>query len=151
MKITAYSLAARFVGLDEVPGKDKDNHLILHMLKMDGQKWPEHDEIPWCSAFLNFIAWELRLPRSKSLMARSWLSVGKPISWENARCGFDVVIFSRGEGSPGPEELNAPGHVGLFGYRDFNNVYVVGGNQSDSVALSPYPASRMLGVRRLHG
>lgn len=73
------------------------------------------DEVPWCSSFLNGVAWELRLPRSKSAAARSWLEVGVPIVWGKAAPGFDVVILKRGEGDqPGPEVLAAPGHVGLF-------------------------------------
>ena len=68
------------------------------MLRLD-QKWPEGDEFPWCSTFTNYIAWPLRLPRSKSLRARSWLLVGKPTSLENAVAGFDVVILKRGSGT----------------------------------------------------
>lgn len=70
--INAYDLAQRFNGMNELPGT-LDNPQILAMLRLDTNV-PEHDEVAWCSAFVNYIAWLLRLPRSKSLMARSWLT-----------------------------------------------------------------------------
>ena len=88
--------------------------LLRRVLKLDDE-WPDGDEVPWCSAFMNYICWLLRLPRSKSLRARSWLSVGTPIDISDARPGFDVVILKRGIGrQPGPDNLTATGHVALF-------------------------------------
>ena len=148
IEITAFELAQRFVGVTEIPGKESDSQ-VLAMLRLD-QQWPEDDDVPWCSAFTNYIAWLLRLPRSKSLMARSWLSIGKPIPLEEAVPGFDIVIFKRGGGAqPGPEVINAPGHVGFFAGIDGNNVLVLGGNQADAVNISAFPAKRVLGVRQL--
>ena len=69
MNITAFELAQRFVGVKEIPGSES-NPMVLSMLRLD-QAWPEGDEVPWCSAFVNYIAWLLRLPRSKALNARS--------------------------------------------------------------------------------
>jgi len=150
MQITAFDLASRFVGVKEVAGTSS-NPLVLAMLHLD-QKWPEGDEVPWCSAFLNFIAWMLRLPRSKSLAARSWLQVGRPISLSEAVAGFDVVILERGSGlQPGPAVIDAPGHVGLYAQADEVGgfVYVLGGNQGDSVSVARFDVARVLGVRRL--
>jgi len=147
LQVTAFSIAQRFVGTTEAVGV-ASNPLILAMLKLD-QGWPQDDEVPWCSAFLNWVAWLLRLPRSKSLAARSWLTVGQPIPIESAEAGFDVVVFSRGGNPPGPEVLNAPGHVALFASVEGGLVYVLGGNQGDTVKVSAYPLTRVLGVRRL--
>lgn len=139
MKITAFELAQRFVGLKEVPGKAY-NAQILGMLQLD-QRWPENDEVPWCSAFINYVCWLLRLPRSKSLAARSWLDVGIPIELEDAEPDYDVVVLSR----------NSGGHVGFFASSDNSKklVYLLGGNQSDSVSITSFDAERILGVRRL--
>ena len=146
--LTLYDMAQRFVGIEEAPGNTSNSH-VLAMLQLD-QKWPKGDDVPWCSAFMNYVAWLLRLPRSKSLRARSWLLVGRPIPLDDARAGYDVVIFSRGTGRPaGPDIINAPGHVGLFAGIEGDDVLVLGGNQSDSVNVARYPASRVLGVRRL--
>jgi uncharacterized protein (TIGR02594 family) len=113
MRTSAYLIAQRYVGVKEVPGTE-DNPVVLAMLKLDGD-WPEHDEVPWCSGFANWICWHLRLPRSKSLRARSWLRVGTPIQLDEAKAGFDVVILKRGSGTqPGPDVIDAPGHVGFY-------------------------------------
>jgi uncharacterized protein (TIGR02594 family) len=145
----AFNLAQRFIGLKEIAG-NMDNPQILSMLKLDGD-WPEHDEVPWCSAFVNYICWLLRLPRSKSLMARSWLEVGKAVQLKDAEIG-DIVVLKRGTGKqPGPEVTDAPGHVGFYaGLSDDEHlIEVLGGNQSDSVKVSRYHVDRLLGVRRL--
>jgi uncharacterized protein (TIGR02594 family) len=148
IETSAFEIAQRFSGMKEVAGF-KDNPMILAMLKLDGD-WPEHDEVPWCSAFANFVAWILRLPRSKSLQARSWLEVGKRVSLEDASVGFDVVIFWRGEGTqPGPEVIDAGGHVGFYAGHDETYVQVLGGNQNDTVSVKSYRKERILGVRRL--
>ncbi len=148
MRVTAYDIAARFTGLEEVPGKSS-NPAILAMLKLDAE-WPDGDEVAWCSAFANYVAWLLRLPRSKSLLARSWLAVGFPIVLEEAMPGWDVVILERGSGTqPGPEDLTAPGHVGFYAGQDADTVYLLGGNQSDTVSVAGYAKRRVLGIRRL--
>lgn len=148
MTITAYSLAERFIGTTEVPGV-ASNPLVLAMLRLDAQ-WPSGDDVPWCSGFANFVAWLLRLPRSKSLTARSWLMVGTPVPLSAARPGFDVVILKRGGGNqPGPEVLDAAGHVGFFAGIEGKFVLVLGGNQGDRVSIERFPAASVLGVRRL--
>jgi uncharacterized protein (TIGR02594 family) len=143
MNITAYQLAERFVGTGEAPGL-LSNPQILAMLRLDAA-WASGDEIPWCSAFVNYIAWLLRLPRSKSLAARSWLEVGTPVPrLADARQGFDVVVLSR---DPSP----TAGHVGFFSAVGTapDTIYLLGGNQGDRVCVAPFPASRILGVRNI--
>jgi len=140
MKITAHVLAQRFIGIPEVPGSG-DNPQILAMLKLD-DPWPQHDEVPWCSAFANYVCWLLRLPRSKRLNARSWLDVGAAVELDDARPGFDVVILDR---PPNPES----GHVGFYSGHDADSVFLLGGNQGDTVSVRPFSRSRLLGVRRL--
>jgi uncharacterized protein (TIGR02594 family) len=149
MNVTAYDIANRFCGTKEASGI-VDNPLIMAMLKLDND-WPQHDEVPWCSAFVNFIAWLLGLQRSRSLMARSWLRVGQPTELIDAHRGFDVVVLRRGNPpQPGPEVLNAQGHVGLFAglYGDY--VSVLGGNQGDEVCHRNYDIGDILGIRRLY-
>jgi uncharacterized protein (TIGR02594 family) len=148
MNITAFDIAQRFSGIQEVGGS-VDNPQIISMLRLDND-WPENDEVPWCSAFANYVCWLLRLPRSKSLRARSWLTIGKGIHIDDAVAGFDVVVLKRGKGEqPGPEVLKAPGHVGFYAGRFGSFIEVLGGNQSDTVKISRYPVKSLLGVRRL--
>lgn len=133
----AYDLAQRFVGVKETAGIHS-TPLVLAMLRLD-DGWPEDDEVPWCSAFTNFVCWLLRLPRSKSLAARSWLQVGRQVPLDEARPGDDVIVLSRGAG----------GHVGFYAGRDGDDVLILGGNQGDRVCIAPFPRARVLGVRRL--
>jgi uncharacterized protein (TIGR02594 family) len=147
--ITAFDLAQRYIGIRELAGKE-DHPLILWWLSLCNLPPHQHDETPWCSAFLNGIAWELRLPRSKSAAARSWLMVGLPIPLEQFTPGFDVAILARGE-DPQPDAtvLDAPGHVGLLASRDSATITLLAGNQGNAVSLTRVPLSRVLGIRRL--
>jgi uncharacterized protein (TIGR02594 family) len=135
--MTAFELAERFVGVTETAGHIA-NPQVLAMLRLDAP-WPDDDAVPWCSAFVNYVCWLLRLPRSKSLLARSWLKVGLPIQLEQAHAEDDVVIFSRGDG----------GHVGFYAGVQGDDVLILGGNQHDEVCVAPFARANLLGVRRL--
>jgi len=149
MEITLLSHGMRYVGISELSGK-KNHPLISWWISLCNFDLEAADEIPWCSAFVNGMAWDLRLPRSNSLAARSWLEVGKVMSPSLAMIGFDVVILKRGlDPQFGPEIINAPGHVGIFAGMNGNSVSVLGGNQSNKVSVQLYPVARVLGVRRL--
>src|SRR3972149_2975794 len=104
MNVTLHDIANRFIGMAEVKGA-ASNPGILAMLKLDGV-WPQDDAVPWCSAFVNYCAWLLRLPRSKSLRARSWLAVGRAIADAEARVGFDVVILKQHIDDPDAHSLD---------------------------------------------
>lgn len=140
MIVTGYDLAQRFVGLKEDDGPQA-NPLILAMLQLDST-WPTDDAVPWCSAFVNAMAWLLRLPRSKSLAARSWLTVGTPVSFDAAAVGFDVVVLARGVSA-------TSGHVGFFAGLDDHGIHVLGGNQGNAVSVETFPLAAVLGIRRL--
>lgn len=139
--MTPFALAQRFVGeVRELPGVQ--HHPAIqwaHMLC--GLGADQADEVPWCSAWLNLIAWLLQLPRSKSAAARSWLDVGEVITLKQARPGYDIVILKRGTNP-------AQGHVGLFAGLD-RSVHLLGGNQGNTVSIAAFPIEDVLGVRRL--
>jgi uncharacterized protein (TIGR02594 family) len=150
IEITAFELAQRFVGIKEVSGT-ASNSQILSMLQLDN-RWIQDDETAWCSAFVNYVCWLLRLPRSKSLTARSWLGVGRSILIGNAEVGFDVVILQRGDGvQPGPDVIQAPGHVGFYAGYDQGSIQLLAGNQGNTVSVAGFALDRVLGIRRLLG
>lgn len=138
----AYDLAQRFVGeIRELPGVQ--HHPFIqwaHMLCGLGSDQP--DETPWCSAFVNAIAWTLQLPRSKSAAARSWLNVGQVIELRMAMPGNDIVVLKRGTNP-------AQGHVGFFAGLQGDRVHLLGGNQGDAVTIASFPIGDVIGVRRL--
>lgn len=140
IETSALEVAQRYIGVKEAKGL-VDNPLIMAMLTLDSE-WPEHDEVPWCSAFVNWVAWNLGLCRSGSLTARSWLNVGEHVERVDAKPGLDIVVLSRGNN---PKS----GHVGfLYDFRGFN-VGLVSGNQGDSVSLVYFDVERILDIRRL--
>lgn len=152
MTITALDLAMRYVGVKEISGA-KNHPLVSWWLSLCGFALDTPDEVAWCSAFVNGIAWELRLPRSKSAAARSWTTVGTTVALADAVPGFDVVVLSRGTNV-------AQGHVGFYagrveildtvtGRSTITHVDVCGGNQGDSVSVERFDVSRVVGVRRL--
>jgi uncharacterized protein (TIGR02594 family) len=139
----------RFAGdVKEITGTKHDPAIIWFQRSCDVTI--NNDEVAWCSGFLNRMAWLHRLPRSKSLAARSWLIVGEPIALTEATAAWDIVILKRGKGpQPGPDVLQAQGHVGLFARLDGPLVYLLAGNQSNAVTIQPFPITDVLGVRRL--
>lgn len=156
---TLFDIGMRYCGIKEVKGQLNNEH-IMAMLKLD-HNWPEADEVPWCSAALNFWCWLLRLPRTKSLLARSWLQIGEVVELHNAVVGYDIVILKQ-SGGPGASDTTSPGHVGIYAGNDKaqvldewkeideSEIHILGGNQSDSVNVTGYPVERVIGVRRLY-
>ena len=142
VRTTPFDIAQRFLGVKELPGDHADSPFIMSMLTLDSE-WPEHDEIPWCSAFCNYVTWLLRLPRSKSLAARSWARVGTTVALEDAVPGFDIVVLSRGANP-------AHGHVGFYAGQDRGHIELLGGNQGNRVSLAPFSIERLVAVRRVY-
>lgn len=139
--MTPFELMQRLVGeVIELPGAQQHPAIQWgHMLSGLTSETP--DEVAWCSSLANWVCWLLRLPRSKSAMARSWLNVGMPIPLEDARPGYDVVVLERG---------SAPsGHVGFFAGLEGPFVHILGGNQSNGVTVAAFDKAHVLGVRRL--
>jgi uncharacterized protein (TIGR02594 family) len=131
-------LALMHYGLKEIPGVE-NNPEILGFFKDIGHQWVQNDETAWCSAFLNAIAKRTGYQRSNRLDARSWSYVGKDTQIPEIG---DIVILWRDN----PNSWK--GHVGLFINKDDKYVYVLGGNQNNSVCISPYPIKRVLRYRK---
>ena len=128
-------------GITETVGA-MHNPAVLTYFRETGHKWVTTDETAWCSAFMNWCAMKAGYESSGALNARSWLKVGEHII--EPQLG-DVAVFWR----ESPKSWK--GHVGLFiGYSmDYKHIYVLGGNQNNSVCIRQYPASQLLEFRRL--
>ncbi len=151
LKVTALSIARRYLGVRELDGPGSNPQILAWLARV--APWANDDEIPWCSAFVYDAAWLLELdrPKTRPAAARSWLTVGAPVKLRDARPGFDVVVLTRGDRSPGPDVLEAPGHVGWFVEGFGSHVAVLGGNQGDAVSVQDFHTPRILGIRRLRG
>jgi uncharacterized protein (TIGR02594 family) len=131
------------IGTTEISG-NKHNDIILGYAKEAGYDWVNDDETPWCSIFVAAMATRagLRIPQSINAMARSWLKAGVAIQ---EPIPGDVVVFYRGD------VASIYGHVGIFmGFnKSSTKIYTLGGNQANSVNISAYSASKVLGFIRL--
>jgi uncharacterized protein (TIGR02594 family) len=94
------------------------------------------DEVPWCSSFANWCIFEAGLRGTKSAAARSWLKWGKPCE---ARPGA-ITVLQRGTST-------WQGHVGFLLQATKTGLWLLGGNQGDSVNIAIYAPSKLLGYR----
>lgn len=133
------SIALSQIGVKEIVGR-KHNPIIVNYAKEIGHSWVVTDETAWCSIFMNWVAMKAGLSRSNKLNARSWLKVGKKV--DTPKQG-DVVIFWR------EKRTSWKGHVAMYISETKTHVYVLGGNQRNSVCIMAYPKYRVLQYRRL--
>ena len=151
----AIDTAAQYLGLSEVPGM-VDNPAVLAMLQRKNP-WAKHDEVPWCAAFVDHCLWVTGHETTGSLRARSFIECGKRI-WtagdsDTARLDLpkvgDIAVITRGGGKqPGPDVIEAQGHVGFFVAMQRDRVVILGGNQGNKVSIRKYARSRLLTVSR---
>lgn len=131
--------AIQYYGTTAIPG-GKSNPLVLGFFQRAGHPEIKDDDTPWCSAFLNAICAQIGAPKSGSLLASSWLSVGEPLA--TPQFG-DIVVFDWTKiGGSG-------GHVGIV-ISAFNGLlYVLGGNQDNEVEIAAFKTRGVAGYRRI--
>ena len=125
--------AKKHLGTKEIKGK-KHNPKILRWLQAINKAF-KADEIPWCAVFMGAVLVACGYHNTRSAMARSYLKYGRRISKPVKGC---IVVFSR---PPNPRS----GHVGVWDSQTNSKTNCLGGNQSDTVSIAPYPTSRVLG------
>ena len=69
------------IALGEYGHKERrgENPEILKYFHEIGYTDIKEDEIPWCSAFVNWCVMKAGLPITKNLAAKSWLGWGKKV------------------------------------------------------------------------
>ena len=140
MRSEILKLAFTQYRIKEIPGPQEDNPEILKYFKEIGETWVMNDETAWCSAVVNWVCKILGYSYSGKLTARSWLNTG--FRTDNPMPG-DVVVLWR-------ESLTSwKGHVGFYINHDSQFIYVLGGNQSNSVNIAAYSVGRLLEYRRV--
>jgi uncharacterized protein (TIGR02594 family) len=135
---TPFQLACSYYGLKEVKG-EKHNPQILDFFNEIGHQWVQTDETAWCAAFVNFCCLKAIGKQTGKLNARSFLKFG--IETNHPVPGDIVVIWRESIAS-------WKGHVGFYINHDKDNVYILGGNQSNQVNVTAYPIDRVLSYRR---
>lgn len=93
------------------------------------------DEVPWCSSFVNWVFAQIQYKRTNSARAKSWLEWGIKLKEPVPGC---LVIFTRDGG----------GHVAFYLRSSKTGfVKVLGGNQTNTVKVSNYLESNVIGYR----
>lgn len=125
-------------GVREEPGPPASPR-IAEYLRGVGQA-PD-DEIPWCSAFVEWCVARAGIVGTRTARARSWLSWGEPTP---ARAGAVAVMWRTDPSGP-------QGHVGFLLDATRYDLYVLGGNQGDRVSVARFGKERILGYRQPTG
>lgn len=128
-------IAIKEMGISEISGNKSNSRIIEYHSKTSLKA--TSDEVPWCSSFVNWCLDKSGFLGTNSAAARSWLSWGQRINFPAKGC---VVILSRGKNP-------MQGHVGFFLGIKNDFVSILGGNQSDSVKISNFPISSIIGYR----
>lgn len=124
--------AKAHIGLKEIPGP-RHNSKILAMVKALGG-WFTDDETPWCGTFVGYCMLRAGITPAKNwYRAKDWMNWGKPTP---PRFGA-VAVFGRVGG----------GHVGFVLGESASSYYILGGNQSNEVNITPISKARLLGFR----
>jgi len=126
-------------GLKEVDGL-ASNPDIIAMGKDLGYDIKDDSTTAWCSLAINYFAKKCGYEYTGKLDARSWLKM--PVVVLKPNMG-DIVVLWRND----PKGWE--GHVGVFVAWDDRNIYILGGNQSNAINITPYPRERLLGFRQL--
>lgn len=126
-------LAKKYLGEHEIAGR-RDNQFVLDCFKYTGYK-ADHDEVPWCAAFICRMLAETGYKHTHSAAAMSYADYGSP----HQIIPGAIVVFKWAGGGH---------HVSLV-HHVIDNQYVacLGGNQSDMVKISVFPISRIVAHR----
>lgn len=126
--------AEKYIGLHEISGPHH-NPTVVSFWEDIHLGGIHDDETPWCAAFVGASLEESGIRSTRSGMAKSYLNWGTELKSPKLGC---IVIFTRKGG----------GHVGFVEGVDKNgNLYVLGGNQSDSVCIKLFKTDNVVGYR----
>lgn len=128
--------ARALMGTREIVGPKHNAWIVQQWAKL-GASWFNDDETPWCGLFVAHCLQAVGLTYpGKGMFARalSWKDWGRPAGGELLGA---VAVFQRSGG----------GHVAFLVGQNAKQVYVLGGNQSNSVNIMPIDRSRLVALR----
>jgi len=121
-------------GVEEIAGKESNPRVDEYLATVD---LPGDDDIPWCSAFVNWVMLQCGRERTKSGMAKSWLSLKDDITLVKPGA---IAVFNRGRDP-------SYGHVGIALDENKEYIYLLGGNQRNRVGITMYNKKSLAGLR----
>jgi len=135
------------IGVKEIPGAGFHPRIVEYFRATTYHA--TSDEVPWCSAFANWVLMKAGYTYTKSAAACSWLFTGETLETPRYGCG----VVTRRAGRP-PEDYAdlkpdqgsyPPGHVCFYtGRMNDKAILCLGGNQKDSVCTQPFPDEMVL-------
>lgn len=130
------------VGVVETAGAAATPEIVRYFEKV-GRADITSDEVPWCAAFVGAMLKEagvpLMMPKDERLLARGYLKQGTEVPLDQPRVGC-VAVFRR---TSDPRF----GHVGFVNGITDTHIHLLGGNQANSVNVTAYPRSDLIGLR----
>lgn len=127
-------IAWRELGIHEIRGRVSEQRIIAYDATTSLRA--TSDEVPWCSAFVNWVIQQAGYRGTGSAAARSWLNWGSTITQPEYGA---ITILSRDD--------PAQGHVGFWVDADDERFWLLGGNQGDAVSVASFSPNRVLGYR----
>lgn len=135
--------AKRYLGVHEIRG-EVDNPLIVKWFEDAGAPWIKDDESAWCSAFACGVAREAGAYNPRTVRAQAWMKIpaahGLQLRSMKDLVPGDFIVVTRGEGLF---------HVTICHSKNEKWLMGLGGNQVNSVNVSPYDKHRFVGGVRL--
>jgi uncharacterized protein (TIGR02594 family) len=126
---TWMELGLKELGQAEIPGDFKNNPRIIEYFKACAIHYSK-DEVPWCSAYANWVMMMAGKPRTNSAAALSWNTYGKELKIPVYGC---IVVFKH--------------HVGFWVEDAGLNLRLLGGNQGNKVSIAPFAKKEVLSYR----
>jgi len=132
------SVASKYHGMNEYQN-------TAELTKLTGMNDVRGNNNPWCGGFVGGVLKEsgYRVPKN-NLSSKAYLNYGKKVEIGDAKPG-DIAVFNRGGDS-------SKGHIGIIQKIEGNKVYLLGGNQGDSVSVTVRDINKvggeLAGIRR---
>ena len=141
-----YNIARGELGTVEMRGEMEHNDRILKYLATCdniGNWGKSRDETPWCSAFVNWVILEAGIPKEHApndARAIAWLEWGMEIAQPQRGC---IAVIRRKRRGPDAATGSSTGnHVAFFDKPGTGAIWLLGGNQRNSVRFSQYKLAR---------
>lgn len=136
MKPRWLQIAETEIGVHEVKGGENPRILEYHATTALHSR---EDEVPWCAAFVNWCLTQAGIKGTDSAAAISFAAWGDRIT--APREGCIVVVRQRQKGLDQATGSSSGNHVAFFQKIESGRIYLLGGNQSDSVKVSSFGLS----------
>lgn len=134
---TIVDIARKYMGL----GERSDRKALTRIFARNLDQRIDPVRTPWCAAFINAVLAEAGLPTSGSNMGISFAGYGRKV--KTPQVG-DIVVIRGGR--------NSRTHVGIYVGTEMRGrkkyIKLLGGNQSNSVKITSYLASKVIAIRR---